>query len=561
MTMSPEEILDVLSKTIQSIKNSDNAAMEQNRILLLVAAKDSEEFTEIDLVSVCHKVLGHVHLHLNFPLADVEKHYELAAQHCKKPDELFSILERHAAALEYHGKLLRTETESHRGKMEYAWVDDHLQDHAPQGSAREQWLLQVFQKMDLTMKAFKKATDLRLRANELLKEVQSEQAQSASPQPDAGENAGGEPSAAESISYMSPAQIVAELDKVAVGQHAAKRGLANAAAQHLKRMLMSDDERARTDKSNVLFAGPTGCGKTLLVSELAKIIKVPFHCTSATKLTASGYIGQDVQSILAELLKACDFDVQRAQKAIVFIDEIDKKAANNTTSEVDIGGRKIQEELLTIIEGTRLRVPKDGNTRTLGSFIEIDTSNILFIVAGAFVGLQDIVNRRLSANTPSMGFCTRKDAPILNASNAEVQSYATAADFIEFGMTPEFMGRLPKRLFIERLDVDQLERILIEPKKALIPEKRLMLAATTDLRFTRGAMRAIAEEAHKIGTNGRALREIIEEVLEPIVFQEPSEATVTAEMVRNRRAEMSRRNAKNACEALQCPDYIVEDEI
>lgn len=559
MTMSPEEIMEVLSATIQSIKNSDNVAIEQNRILLLAAAKDSEEFTEIDLVSVCHKLLGHVHLHLKFPLADVEKHYELAAQHCKKPDELPSILLRHADALDHHGKLLRAEAQSHHKKMESAWVDDHLQDLVAHGSAREHWLLQVFQKVDIAMRAFKKASDLRLRASDVLKQIQSEQAQSVSAQPDAHVNANGEETAVvESISYMSPAQIVAELDKVAVGQRAAKRGLANAAAQHLKRMLMTDEERASTDKSNVLFAGPTGCGKTLLIRELANIIKVPFHCTTATKLTASGYIGQDVQSILSELLKACNFDVQLAQRAIVFIDEIDKKAVNNSASEVDIGGRKIQEELLTIIEGTRLKVPKDGNTRTMGSFIEIDTTNILFVVAGAFVGLEEIVSRRLSVNTVSIGFSTRQDLPVQHASGDKLLNHATAADFIEFGMTPEFMGRLPKRLFIERLDVDQLERILIEPKKALIPEKRLMLSATTDLRFTRSAVRAIAEEAAKIGTNGRALREIVEEVLEPIVFEEPTQATVTEQMVRNRRAEMSRSNTKDAGEALQCPDYIVE---
>lgn len=561
MTMSPEEIMNVLSETIKSIKNSDSVAMEQNRPLLLSAAKDSEEFTEIDLVSVCHKVLGHLHRCLNFPIADVERHYELAAQHCKDESELPSILLRHADALDHHGKVLRKEVEDERHRFEHSWADDYV-FQVRDDAGRQDALYKVFNAMDAAVKTFKKASEMRLRADELQKFADERNRKLDEAQANSEKKTDANTADADQISYKSPAQIVAELDDVAIGQRAAKRGLANSAAQHLKRMLMSDDERSRTEKSNVLFAGPTGCGKTLLVRALAKIINVPFHSTSATKLTASGYVGPDVQSILSELLNACNFDVERAEKAIVFIDEIDKKAVNRGAVEVDIGGGKIQEELLTIIEGTKVRVPKDGNAKSLGSFIEIDTTNILFIVAGAFTGLQGIVNRRLAVNTTSIGFSTRptqKELPARNASDIDGVKFATAADFIDFGMTPEFMGRLPKRLFIERLDVEQLERILLEPRKALLPEKRSLLAGTTDLRFTKGAVRAIAEEAHKIGTNGRALREIVEEVLDPIVFDERPTALVTAEMVKNRRLEMAHLNAADKDAGLKYPDFVVEE--
>lgn len=356
----------------------------------------------------------------------------------------------------------------------------------------------------------------------------------------------------------SPAAIFAALDEVAIGQRAAKRGLANAASQHMKRMKLTPEERAKTDKSNVLIMVPTGCGKTLLSEALARIINVPFYSTTATKLTASGYVGEDVQSVLAGLLKACNYDVERAQKGIIFIDEIDKKAGHGGGN-LDVGGSSVQQELLTILEGTKISVPKDGNNKTKGEYVEIDTTDILFIVGGAFVGLGDIVKGRVSSKSASIGFCadlrSRDEDP-----NGYLRS-ATAEDFIKFGMIPEFIGRLPKRLYIETLSIEQLQRILTEPKKALLSQKRLLLAGTTDLRFTRGALRAVAEEAHAIGTNGRALREIVEQVLEPIVFTEPKEVIVTDEMVRNRRLEIARINEEDVAEkAPQTPEYIIDEE-
>ncbi len=360
-------------------------------------------------------------------------------------------------------------------------------------------------------------------------------------------------SAENNMALLSPAQIFAALDEVAIGQRAAKRGLANAASQHMKRMQLPADERAKTDKSNVLIMGQTGCGKTLLAEALARCINVPFYRTEATKLTASGYVGEDVQSVLSGLLRACDFDGERAQTGIIFIDEIDKKATNSG-SQLDVGGKNVQEELLTILEGTKLNVA--GKNK--GESIEIDTTNILFIVGGAFVGLGDIVKQRLSSKGASIGFSAE-----LRRHDEDTNNYlkfVTAADFIKFGIIPELVGRLPVRLFIETLTVKQLERILTEPTKALLEQKRTLLAGTTDLKFTCGSLRAMAEEAHKIGTNGRALREIVEQVLEPVVFSEPKEFTITENMVRNRRQEIAASNLEEDGNRRPKPDYIIDDE-
>lgn len=354
--------------------------------------------------------------------------------------------------------------------------------------------------------------------------------------------------------YKTPAQIFAALEEVAIGQYAAKRGLANAASQHMKRMRLTPEERAITDKSNVLLVGPTGCGKTLLAEALAKIISVPFYRTEATKLTASGYVGEDVQSSLTGLLRVCNFDVERAQTGIIFIDEIDKKA-RHSGSQLDVGGKSVQEEMLTILEGTKISVP--GKNK--GETIEIDTTNILFVVGGAFVGLGEIAQERLSSNGATIGFSAN-----LRNKEEDPNSYLkhlTAADFVKFGLIPELIGRLPNRLYIETLTVEQLERILTEPKKAILLQKRILMAGVTDIKFTRSAVRAMASEAHKIGTNGRALREIVEQIMEPVVFAEPREIVITQEMVRNRRKEIAAANEESAnVKARLMPDYVVDDE-
>lgn len=361
------------------------------------------------------------------------------------------------------------------------------------------------------------------------------------------------------ITFRSPRAILADLNTVVIGQQSAKRGLANAASQHLRRLLLSPDQRAKTDKSNVLVVGPTGCGKTLLAQALASAISVPFHHTVATKLTASGYVGEDVQSILVGLLRAADFDVVRAQQGIIYLDEIDKLASHDTGGQIDVRGKAVQEELLTVIEGTRISVPKDGNKKNSGETVEIDTTNILFVLGGAFAGLGEVVASRMASTGGRIGFGAKPRSKDEDTSG--YVKFATAEDLIAFGMMPEFIGRLPKRLALETLSVEELVRILLEPKKALIPQKRLLLSATTDLRFTEGAVLAIAEEARKTGTNGRALLEIVEQVLDPIVFMEPAVAIVTKEMVLNRSAEIQAANMEITDEIpVGSLDFIVADD-
>ncbi|MBU6455559.1 MAG: AAA family ATPase [Cyanobacteria bacterium REEB67] len=360
---------------------------------------------------------------------------------------------------------------------------------------------------------------------------------------------------AQPITRRSPAEIYAMLDKVAVGQQAAKRGLANAASQHINRALMTQAEREETDKANVLILGPTGCGKTLLVSSLAKSIGVPYYASDASKLTAAGYVGEDVQSLLEGLLRACNYDMNLAQNGIIYVDEIDKIAGHDMGGSKDVGGEAVQQELLTILEGTKIRV--DGPSGKRGDEVEIDTTNILFIAGGAFVGLGDIVAQRVkSSKGTKIGFGATLE--VKEEDKNHYQNQANAADFKRFGMIPEFIGRMPKRLFVEALTVEQLERILLEPKKALVAQKRLLLAATTDLRFTRGALRQIAEDAALTGTHGRALAEIMEAVLEPIIFEQPAIAIITAEMVKNRNAEIGGQNVAEERPAM--PDFIVDDD-
>jgi ATP-dependent Clp protease ATP-binding subunit ClpX len=356
------------------------------------------------------------------------------------------------------------------------------------------------------------------------------------------------------IVQQSPAAIMAALDGTAIGQKAAKRGLANAASQHLKRMAMSPEDRAKTDKANVLILGPTGCGKTLLVSDLARILGVPCYRSDATKLTASGYVGEDVQSLLEGLLRDCDYDVELAQNGIIYVDEIDKIRRVDGNG-LDVGGESVQQELLTILEGTIIQVT--GKSGKRDDKIDIDTTNILFICGGAFPGLGDIVARRIQDNGTTIGFgASLQDK---KKDNSIHQRSAAAEDFKAYGMIAEFIGRLPKRLYVEKLTLEQLERILVEPEKALTKQKRLITAGTTDLRFTRGAITAIAEEALKAGTNGRALSEIMEAVMEPIIFDQPKVAIVTADMVKNRNQEIgAQADMEDPRKAL--PDYIIDDD-
>jgi len=499
-----------------------------------------------------------------------EAHFYAAAQIYKGDLNQATVANNHADLLAKKGKLILEEAE------DLVEDFDELKQAPPPASATQTGLCREHQ--GNTAAPAKRVRDQKLRTLKSLAQVREEAADAfmkadelrkkayaltnklaqASEKEEAKVKAKKAKINAAPIVYKSPAEIFTILEQVAIGQRAAKRGLANAASQHIRRMQLSAEVRANTDKSNVMLLGPTGCGKTLLARGLAGAINVPFYGTEATKLTAAGYVGEDVQSILVGLLRACDFDVERAQNGIIYLDEIDKIAAQGDGN-LDVGGESVQEELLTILEGTVISVPKDGNKRSTGEHIDIDTTNILFILGGAFVGLDEIVSKRIASDGPTIGFGA--DVRPKGEDKSGCLKQATAADFIKYGMLPEFIGRVPKRLVIEALSVDQLERILIEPEKALVVQKRLLLLSTTDLRFTKGALRAIAEEAHKTGTHGRALREIVEQVLEPIVYNEPAVAIITAEMVANRNAEIEAINREDdGVTATAKHDFIVEDD-
>lgn len=546
--------------------------LDQCETLLLEALDGREDIygADSEWVGQVHNWLGIVYAAMDDHFEEGEAHYHKAAQIYKSKESQAIVANNHANLLTKKAKLIMEECDDVAGDY------DNLREPAPEPATQGlRRLLQTgkdkssapatgikdqkLSKMrslaelrDEAREAFKKADEFRAKALTLTTELFKAQQKEVEGLKPAKKSANTAPTV-----YKSPADIVAILDKVAIGQRAAKRGLANAASQHIRRMQLKPEVRANTEKSNVLMLGPTGCGKTLLARGLASAINVPFYGTEATKLTAAGYVGEDVQAIIYGLLAACDFDVERAQNGIIYLDEVDKIAAVGD-GHLDVGGESVQEELLTILEGTTVSVPRDGNKKGNGERIEVDTTNILFVLGGAFTGLDKIVEKRLASGGSKIGFGA--DVRAKEEDTSHCLSQVTAADFVEFGMIPEFIGRIPKRLVIEKLTVDQLERILVEPDKALVAQKRLLLAAATDLRFSRGALRAIAEEAHKTGTHGRALREIVEQVLEPIVFDEPAVAIITAEMVTNRNAEINAKNREDDGVKVSAErDFIVDD--
>ncbi len=520
-----------------------------------------------------HENVGYIHNYLGLVYAEMDDRFDQGEAHYHRAFEIYAseaskatVASNHASLLVKKAKLILEEAadlkEDARVRPAVSKAKrTSLRDLLPGGKVKPevtekelQTLRALAETNEEAMECYQKAAELRETVANLQRSI-AKKAALDKPKT-AGKSKG--KGQVEAITYKSPKAIVEVLDQVVVGQHAAKRGLANAASQHLRRMQLSPEERAKTDKSNVLIVGPTGCGKTLLAEALAGAINAPFYRTEATKLTASGYVGEDVQAVLVGLLRACDYDVERAQNGIVYLDEIDKIAASAETS-LDVGGESVQEELLTILEGTVISVPKDGNNRGKSEMIEIDTTNILFILGGAFAALGEIVSRRKADEKTSIGFGAE-----VRAKETEFSKYqkdADAQDLIKFGMIPEFVGRLPIRLVIETLTVDQLERILVEPRKALVGQKVLLLSATTDLRFTRGALRAIAEDALKSGTNGRALREIMEQVLAPVIFNEPQVAIITADMVKNRQAETEAQNKLDAgVTASSESSYVIDDD-